>query len=106
MRPAIAMRGLPLTGPIQLRTGADGRALALTMFREIGDLDGDDWECCFLTGRDGKPFNNLVLKYLDALAAANREAVCGFAAVLTDYCASGADVSETEMYEQIEREFH
>jgi len=91
----------------QLRTGADGRALALAMFRELGELEDDDLERCYLSGREGRVFNNVVLKYLDRLEGANcREALSGFAELLTDYLVYTNAGTEIPMYEQIEYETH
>jgi hypothetical protein len=73
--------------PSQLLTEKDGQALAALMLEEIQSMKPNELDALSIEAqdRDGRPQNNFVLKYLEAMKMhGNEAALIGFASALTD----------------------
>jgi len=90
-------------GNVSLLTEGDGRALAVQMLREANDIGLNDL-AIHEHERHGRPQNNLVLRYLDALRKADsRRADIGFCSVLSDFigtCTDGSPAIDPDFYQQ------
>jgi hypothetical protein len=80
-------------------TEADGRALAVEMLREASDIGLNDLAFREYE-RDGRPQDQLVLRYLDQLRDADRRVAIGFSSVLSDFLGSCEGSVDLEIYEQ------
>jgi hypothetical protein len=91
--------------PSQLLTEKDGLALAASMLDEIEGMGPNELAELSIEAqdRDGKPQNNFVLKYLQAMKMHGNEAVlAGFAAALSDYLACPGTYAS--VYQEIAQE--
>jgi hypothetical protein len=85
-------------------TTRDGRELALQMLHELEAQEAGDCSPCAIEPeeRGGEPQLNLVLKYLDAIAAhRSRALVVGFSEILTGYisCCAADSVPNADYFE-------
>lgn len=88
----------------QAFTERDGRELAVSMLRELEDVDADLVAIREDERPAGTPQSNVVLRHLAAVRAADcRELEAGFGAVLTDFLASALNgaVPDATFYEDL-----